>query len=34
MVVRLTGHVGMQDQVELEFVGSDAIPVRESPERN
>jgi ABC-type Fe3+/spermidine/putrescine transport system ATPase subunit len=34
LVVRLTGHVGMQDQVELEFVGSDAIPVRESPERN
>src|SRR5579864_349591 len=33
LVVRISGHVGMQDQVELEFLGSDAIPVRESPER-
>src|ERR1051325_9835143 len=29
LVVRLTGHVGLQDQVELEFLGSDAISVRE-----
>src|SRR5579872_5421538 len=34
LVVRITSRVGLQDQVELEFVGSDAIPLRESLERS
>ena len=34
LVVRLTGHVGLQDQIELEFFASDAIPVHESAERH
>lgn len=33
LVVRTAGAVGLEDQVELEFFGSDAIPVRESAEK-
>lgn len=34
LVVRTAGNAGAQNQVELEFSPADAIPVRESPERN
>jgi ABC-type Fe3+/spermidine/putrescine transport system ATPase subunit len=34
LVVRTAGGIGLQDQVELEFFPADAIPVRESPEKN
>lgn len=34
LVVRTASSGGLRDEVELEFSGADAIPVRESPERN
>ena len=34
LVVRITGQVGLHNQIELEFSASDAVPVRESAERH
>ncbi len=34
LVVRTASGSGVQNEVELEFSGADAIPVRESPDRN
>jgi spermidine/putrescine transport system ATP-binding protein len=34
LVVRTASGSGAQNEIELEFSGADAIPVRESPERN
>jgi ABC-type Fe3+/spermidine/putrescine transport system ATPase subunit len=34
LLVRITGHIGLQDQIELEFFPSDAIPVRGSAVRH
>ena len=34
LAVRTPGGANLQDEIELEFTPADAVPVRESPERN